>query len=471
MDLKSSFDIKTEGIVVELFNPDDFEQAYDGNVSKSIRLTDQPIPKKYCFPELTQYLVNISYLGYKDHRFARKNLIPHYVQVGKFISEWIPEIDKVILETQKQLSKTYSKKLIPFISTINLENATLWRTRVILTWKRSTLLKKFFLSKLYLATKCMSILKTLQKLLSHLSRHPRLIAFNKAKLFDLYRRSKDEPFPDLQNRIRIVKSYLHFIKDAWVLTKLPYSSTDQASSYLSILFERAYTSYIPAIGYLSECDEYYLFYSFLKCRISPIRYREQIPVDDVVSRIQWSFDMITSLTGKKSQQHSLVLFCFLSRFWFNEMEIFDKSLSKTPDDTQVSIFEEIRKSKIGTFKMDNVFSDPDLIVSEVFRSSFFGALREQLIMCWFQSTPIDAAFVAYTVYIQLQSFIKNSFSNTKNSVLQNLLRFLIISTDMPNPSKLFSTILYYGEMKLIGKSLIEPSKCIFDSINEVKKTK
>jgi len=73
-----------------------------------------------------------------------KKLIPHYVQVGKFISEWIPEIEKVILETQKQLSKTYSKKLIPFIITINLENATLWRTIVILTWKRSTLLKKFF---------------------------------------------------------------------------------------------------------------------------------------------------------------------------------------------------------------------------------------------------------------------------------------------------------------------------------------
>lgn len=117
---------------------------------------------------------------------------------------------------------------------------------------------------------------------------------------------------------------------------------------------------------------------------------------------------------------------FLSRFWFNEMEIFAKSLSKAPNDTQVSIFEEIRKSKIGTFKMDSVFSGPDLIVSEVFRSSFFGALREQLIMCWFQSTPIDAAFVAYTVYIQLQSFIKNSFSNTKNSVLQNMLKFLKI---------------------------------------------
>ena len=455
-----------DSIIFEINNNEEIDKK---NISK---LSDLPLPKYYFFPEIINFIIPIKYIGYKDNRFARKNLIPHYLQLIKLIENWYKELQEILISIENQLNRTYKKKLIPFISTINNENSILWRNRVILTWKRSKLLKIFLLKKYNNILNSLNIYKKILKTLNYLIKFPRPFAFNKAKIFDLLRHIKEESSLNLQKKIKIIKTKLHFIKEAWIFTKYPFNNIEQSSNYLNILFDRAYKNYIQFPGYLSECEEFYIFQEFLDSRISPIRYKDQIPMTELIPRIQWTFEMILSLTGKKTLSQSIILHSFIMRFWFNEMKVFDNYLINSNNLILDQKLFEIRISKINLFNLDFIFPKKNETVNEAFNRKFFAALKEQFILCWFQSTPFDAAFIIYTVVIQLESFIKTGFTYkcgipSKSTILNIMLKLLLAAVDMPSPDLIFKNILIFHDLQLFNDNLVNPTKLFYNVIKNL----
>jgi len=435
----------------------------------------KPIPKRFLFPMVSNFLIQMDSIGYDDSRYANKRLFGHFTSFHPQILSMINEIEALRKTSQEQLNNAYSRNLTPYVSTIIPGSEDLWRKRVILSIKQNKLIKKIHLEKISYCNYGLEILRKLKDLCEELIYRPRIVFLNNSALTRISYHIRYELCFKEQIKLKSVEANLKDIKNMSRYIPKPFSKPESFLNVVESIIISAGHLRDPVTQYLPESMESYIFSDFLRSRFSPIRYAENSN-EPIESIIELTIDMMKSFVNIKSKDHISTLSSFSSRHWFNKYKVCNKYFFV--NQKLVLYLERLSKQTISELK-------PPKILSKVIQVAHTPRLffeSEQIIVqslsmmayCMFMTVPVDIANYLFQIHLCFAGFIaiklgKSCNEKQANESLSFLWFLLFLSTDVPFIDSIFFIVEKWHKADNIPTFIVEKLKLPRAVLNDLIK--
>ena len=464
----SSFDVK------EIKNsPDqasDVKQRMDGlgtfETSSNAIFTPKPIPKKFCFPEMDDYIVVVKPMIYEDSLFCIKKFVPQYLFCASLCDEIIGELETRKSKAQNKLAECFMRNLVPKTKNLVQANADFWRKQVIL-YKQKTVVEKLYNEKIVgQLRQAISIAEKIRRLANYLAKYPRYIMLNQPMICMLQQTGTDYVSPTAL-KIKALGVALSDTKIGLMFTPKLFERPDESQIILNNIINGTYTLIDPITGYIPETEYYYTFIAFLKSRLSPIRLNQNLK-EPIENKIEFTIEMVSSFIGINDARRRSALSALSARFWFNRLmrvNIYYKSMRNPHLPILIQSFQKTKLKDLGMPDRLAKHMSKFNCAAEIFESNqrFFAAGIEGLETAIFLANPIDIANVVYLMNLVLSGYIANLLKKAiyhKDVVdcMPFMWTCLFIYLNLPAPDSLICFTMRWAVVDFIPEILVEKCK-------------
>ena len=427
--------------------------------------TPGPIPKKYWFPQLKDFLIDMTPPIYEDATFCIKKFVPHYNFCIKIFKTNLETLNNRLQKAQDRLIDCFQRRLIPQKKKFDQANADYWRKQVFLYQQKTLIEREWNEKNIANLRYAISVFERLLRLTEYLAKYPRFIMINQPLASTLQ-----------QTGTRISKTAIRIkaLEIALSDTKIGLMFTpkliDQPEELLSLVFniiKGCSISRDPMTGYLPETDHFHTFEIFMKSNYAPTSVMKN-QKESIDKKIQFTINMLNSLLGIQSKDDLKVLSSLCSRYWFTKLQRVNYYYKYMRHPDLPGIIQSLKQTKLKDLGMPKILAKHFSSFnnsSDIFLSNpkFFAAGIDQLQTAIYLSTPVDIANSFYMMNMVLSGFVSTFIKKPMDhkdvkECLPFMWTALFIHLDLPAPDSMINFAMRWAEVDSIPEIIVEKCK-------------
>ena len=427
--------------------------------------TPGPIPKKFWFPQINDYFIDMKPPIYEDSVFCIKKFVPHYNFCLKFFQSTLETLTNRLKKAQERLIECFQRRLVPQKKRFDQANADYWRKQVILYQQKTILEREWNETIIAELRYSITIVKRLIRITEYLIQYPRFIMINQP-----YSSMLQQAGTRVSKKAIRIKALEIALSDTKIGLMFTPKLNDQPQELLALvenIIKGCSISRDPITGYIPETDHFLTFETFMKSNYAPTAVMKN-QKESIDTKINFTINMLNSLLGIKSNEDQKVLASLCSRYWFTKLQrvnYYYKYMRHPDLPALIKSYEFTNIKDLGLPKILSKHFSSFTYSCDIFQSNpkFFAAGIDQLTSSIYLSTPVDIANSFYMMNMVLSGFVSTFLKKPMDhkdvkECMPFMWTALFIYLNLPAPDSLINFAMRWSIVDSIPEIIVEKCK-------------